>query len=46
MKRRLLFLFTPVTAEMAELETGFSAVRYDGGYAFDRFLERGGANSD
>lgn len=35
-----------VTTEIVELEIGFSAVRYDGNYAFDLFLERGGADSD
>lgn len=29
-----------------ELEKGFSAVRYDGDYGFDRFLSEGGASSD
>ena len=38
--------FISVTADMTKLEAGFSAVRYDGDYAFDRFLEQGGANSD
>lgn len=38
--------FIPVTSEIAELESGFSAVRYDGDYGFDLFLEQGGADSD
>lgn len=29
-----------------ELESGFSAVRYDGDYGFDHFLSSGGASSD
>ena len=35
-----------LTAEIKELESGFSAVKYDGDYAFDLFLEQGGADSD
>ena len=35
-----------VSSEITELESGFSAVRYDGDYAFDLFLEQGGAASD
>ena len=35
-----------VTSEITELESGFSAVRYAGDYAFDLFLEQGGAASD
>ncbi|MDE6592456.1 MAG: linear amide C-N hydrolase, partial [Oscillospiraceae bacterium] len=38
--------FVSVTSEIAELESGFSAVRYDGDYGFDLFLEQGGADSD
>lgn len=34
------------TSEIMELETGFSAVRYDGNYGFDGFLAGGGASSD
>ena len=35
-----------LTSEIMPLESGFSAVRYDGDYAFDIFLEQGGADSD
>ena len=35
-----------MTSEITELESGFSVVRYDGDYAFDLFLEQGGAGSD
>ena len=35
-----------VTSEITELESGFSVVRYDGDYAFDLFLDQGGAGSD
>ena len=35
-----------LTTEIKELESGFSAVKYDGDYAFDLFLEQGGADSD
>lgn len=35
-----------LTEEITELEEGFSAVRYDGDYGFDRFLSEGGASSD
>ncbi|MCH5273227.1 MAG: linear amide C-N hydrolase [Lachnospiraceae bacterium] len=35
-----------VTSKITELEHGFSAVRYDGDYAFELFLEQGGAASD
>lgn len=38
--------FVSVTADMTKLEAGFSAVRYDGDYALDRFLAQGGADSD
>lgn len=33
-------------ADIQELEDGFSTVRFDGDYAFDAFLEQGGASSD
>lgn len=35
-----------VTKKITELEDGFSAVRYDGDYGFDKYLEQGGASSD
>lgn len=35
-----------LTTEIQELESGFSAVKYEGDYAFDLFLEQGGADSD
>ena len=35
-----------ITSEIVELDPGLSAVRYDGDYLFDLFLERGGAASD
>jgi len=35
-----------LTEEIMELEEGFSAVRYDGDYGFDKFLSEGGASSD
>ena len=38
--------FVAVSSKIQELESGFSAVRYDGDYGFGRFLEQGGANSD
>ena len=38
--------FVSVSSEIQELESGLSAVRYDGDYGFGRFLERGGADSD
>lgn len=38
--------FVPVTSKMQELASGFSAVRYEGDYGFERFLEQGGADSD
>lgn len=34
------------TSEIVELENGFSAVRYDGDYGFDKFLAGDGATSD
>lgn len=36
----------PLGDSIAELEPGFSAVRYDGDYGFDDFLAQGGASSD
>ena len=38
-------LISPAS-EIAELEDGFSAIRYDGDYGFDEFLAGGGASSD
>ena len=38
--------FITVTPEITQLDPGFSAVRYDSDYAFDQFLEQGGASSD
>ena len=38
--------YITTTSEITELERGFSAVRYDGDYLFDQFLEQGGAESD
>ena len=38
--------FIPVTSGIAELESGFYSVCYDGDYAFDMFLEQGGADLD
>ncbi len=35
-----------LTSKIVELEPGLSAVRYDGDYGFDGFLEKGGAASD
>lgn len=35
-----------LTTKIVELEPGLSAVRYDGDYGFDGFLEKGGASSD
>lgn len=55
MRKSLFFLtnhidatnnFISVTLEITKLESGFSAVRYDGDYGFDLFLEQGGADSD
>ncbi len=34
-----------LTTEIEELESGFSAVKYDGDYAFDIFLEQCGGSS-
>ncbi|MBD5459463.1 MAG: linear amide C-N hydrolase [Lachnospiraceae bacterium] len=39
-------LFVSISSEIQELESGFSAVWYEGDYGFDRFLEQGGADSD
>lgn len=38
--------FTILENNIVELESGLSAVRFDGDYGFDTFLERGGASSD
>ncbi|MCH5186163.1 MAG: linear amide C-N hydrolase [Oscillospiraceae bacterium] len=38
--------FVTVTENETELEKGLSAVRYDGDYMFDTFLEKGGAKTD
>ena len=38
--------YVSTTSEIAELESGLSAVHYDGDYGFDLFLEQGGADSD
>ncbi len=38
--------FISLTSQITELESGLSAVRFDGDYAFDLFLEQGGAKSD
>ena len=38
--------YITLTSEITKLERGFSAVRYDGDYSFDQFLEQGGAGSD
>ena len=38
--------YISLTSQIAELESGLSAVRYDGDYAFDLFLEQGGADTD
>lgn len=35
-----------LNTEIMELEEGLSAVRYDGNYGFDGFLEQGGASAD
>ena len=37
--------YITITSEITELERGFSAVRYDGDYSFDQFLEQGGEPS-
>ena len=38
--------YISLTSQINELESGLSAVRFDGDYAFDLFLEQGGAESD
>ena len=38
--------YITATSEITKLERGFFAVRYDGDYSFDQFLEQGGAKSD
>lgn len=38
--------FISLTSKITELESGLSAVRFDGDYAFSLFLEQGGAESD
>ncbi len=38
--------FITLSSEITEYESGLSAVRFDGDYAFDLFLEQGGAESD
>ena len=38
--------YISMTSKITKLESGFSVVRYDGDYAFDLFLEQGGASSD
>ncbi|MCH5343224.1 MAG: linear amide C-N hydrolase [Acetatifactor sp.] len=45
-KNDTLNSYISMTSEITELESGFSVVRYDGDYAFDLFLEQGGASSD
>lgn len=35
-----------LTAEIKQLENGLSAVKYEGDYGFEEFLENGGASSD
>ncbi len=35
-----------LTESVTELENGFSAVRFDGDYLFENFLQNGGASSD
>ena len=40
------YKYISTTSEVTKLERGFSAVRYDGDYSFDQFLEQGGAESD
>lgn len=40
------YTLIPLTSEIAELENGFFAVRYEGDYGFDEFLAQGGASSD
>ena len=38
--------FISLTSQITELESGLSAVKFDGDYALDLFLEQGGAESD
>lgn len=38
--------YISLTSQIAELESGLSAVKFDGDYAFDLFLEQGGAGTD
>lgn len=38
--------FISLTPQITELESGLSAVRFDGDYALELFLEQGGAESD
>ena len=38
--------FITLSSEITELEPGLSAVRHEGDYGFDLFLEQGGASSD
>lgn len=40
------YTLIPLTSEITELENGFFAVRYEGDYGFDEFIEQGGASSD
>lgn len=40
------YTLIPLTSEITELEDGFYAVRYEGDYGFDEFIEQGGASSD
>ena len=40
------YKYITTTSEITKLDRGFSAVRYDGDYSFDQFLEQGGAKSD
>ena len=40
------YTLVPLTSEITELEDGFFAVRYEGDYGFDEFIEQGGASSD
>lgn len=40
------YTLIPLTPEITELEDGFFAVRYEGDYGFNEFLEQGGASSD
>ena len=38
--------FISPSSQITALESGLSTVRFDGDYAFDLFLEQGGAESD